>query len=104
MKLKGINFKVLHGILPCNLNLMRWKIRDSHECDICGETQTIEHLLLNCVHVRPLWQIVELVFEVDINFKRILGLDDQFEHDDILKIVSFLIYKDWLLPSLQNKD
>ena len=42
--MKEFNFKVLHGILPCNLNLMRWKIRDSHECDICGETQTIEHL------------------------------------------------------------
>ena len=39
--------------------------------------------------MRPLWQIVELVFEVDINFKRILGLDEQFEHDDIITIVFF---------------
>ena len=104
IKLKEFNFKVLHGILPCNLNLMRWKIRDSHKCNICGESQTIEHLLHNCVYVWPLCQIVELVFEVDINFKRILGLDEEFEHDDIITIVSFLIYKDWLLPSLQNKD
>ena len=104
IKLKEFNFKVLHGILSCNLNLVRWKIRDSHECDICGETQTIEHLLYSCVYVRPLWQIVELVLEVDINFKHILGLDEQFEHDDIITIISFLIYKDWLLPSLQNKD
>ena len=94
----------MHGILSCNLNLMRWKIRDSHECDICGETQTIEHLLYSCVYVRPLWQIVGLVFEVDINFKHILGLDEQFEHNDIITIISFLIYKDWLMPSLQNKD
>ena len=83
---------------------MRWKIGDSHECNICGEIQTIEHLLHSCVYVRNLWQIVELFFEVDINFKHILGLDEQFEHDDIITIVSFLIYKDWLLPSLQNKD
>ena len=27
IKLKEFIFKVLHGILPCNLNLMRWKIR-----------------------------------------------------------------------------
>ena len=92
IKLKEFSFKVLHGILPCNLNLMRWKISDSHECDICGETQSIEHLLYSCVYVRPLWQIVEL------------GLDEQCEHDDIITIVSFLIYKDWLLPSLQNKN
>ena len=38
IKLKEFNFKVLHGILPCNLNLMQWKIRDSHKCDICGES------------------------------------------------------------------
>ena len=49
IKLKEFNFKVLHGILPRNLNLMRWKIIDSPECDVCGETQTIEHLLYsNC--------------------------------------------------------
>ena len=104
IKLKEFNFKVLHGILSCNLNLMRWKIRDSHDCDVCGETQTIEHLLYSCVYVRPLWQIVDLVFEVDISFKHILGLDEQFEHDDIITTISFLVYKDWLLPSLQNKD
>ena len=104
IKLKEFDFKVLHGILPCNLNIMRWKNSDSHECDICGETQSIEHLLYSCVYVRPLWQIVEHVFEVDINFKCILGLDEQCEHDDIITIVSFLIYKDWLLPSLQNKN
>ena len=33
-----------------------------------------------------------------------MGLDEQFEHDDIITTVSFLIYKDCLLPSLQNKD
>ena len=83
---------------------MRWKISDSHACDICGETQSIEHLLYSCVYVRPLWQIVEHAFEVDIYFKCILGLDEHCEHDDIITIVSFLIYKDWLLPSLQNKN
>ena len=31
IKLKEFNFKILHSILPCNLNLRRWKIRDSHK-------------------------------------------------------------------------
>ena len=69
------------------------EIRDSHECDLCGKTQAIEHLLHNCVYVRPLWQIVELVFYIGINFKCILGLDEQFEHGDIITIVSFLCTK-----------
>ena len=33
-KFKEFNFKVLHGILPCNRNLMRWKIRYDDNCDV----------------------------------------------------------------------
>ena len=46
IKLKEFNFKVLHGILPCNRNLMRWKIRHDDKCDVCGQTQSIEHLFI----------------------------------------------------------
>ena len=47
-KLKEFNFKLLHGIMPCNKNLFRWKIRPHDICDVCQEIQTIEHLLYNC--------------------------------------------------------
>ena len=104
IKLKEFNFKLLHGILPCNMNLMRWKIRHYDHCDVCGETQTIEHLLCKCQYVQPLWQVVKNVFDVDITFKCILGLEVAFEHDDVFTIVCFLIYKEWLLLSLENKD
>ena len=103
IELKGFNFKVLHDILLCSLNLIWLEISDCHECDIFGETQTIEHLLYS-VYVQPLWQIVEHVFGVDIKFKCILGLDGQLEHDDIIKMFLFFLYKHWLLPSLQNKN
>ena len=56
IKLKEFNFKVLHGILPCNKNLKQWKIRTSDCCDVCGEIQTIEHLLWNCRYVGSLWK------------------------------------------------
>ena len=102
IKLKGLNIKVLHDILLCSLNLIRLEVSDCHKCDIFGETQTIEHLLYS-VYVRPLWQIVEHVFGVDIKFKCILGLDGQLEHDDIIKMFLFFLYKHWLLPSLQKQ-
>ena len=57
IKLKEFNFKVLHGILPCNKNLKQWRIRMSDCCDVCGEIQTIEHLLWNCRYVRSLWKV-----------------------------------------------
>ena len=31
IKLKEFNFKLLHGILPCNKNLKRWQIKDSEQ-------------------------------------------------------------------------
>ena len=33
-----------------------------------------------------------------------MGLDPLFEYDAIATIVSFLIYKEWLLSSLENKQ
>ena len=36
IKLKEFNFKVMHGILPCNSNLKKWKLKESDVCDICN--------------------------------------------------------------------
>ena len=52
IKLREFNFKVLHGILPCNKNLKQWKVRISDHCDVCGQIQTIEHLPLTCLRLR----------------------------------------------------
>ena len=34
---------------------------------------------------------------------QVLGLDEHFKFDCIATIVSFLVYKEWLLLSLENK-
>ena len=67
IKFKEFNFKVLHGILPCNRNLMRWKIRYDDNCDVCGEVQSIEHLLYSCCYVKPLWQVGNTVYGISVN-------------------------------------
>ena len=48
-------------------------------------------------------RIIERKFGVNISFEQILGLDPSFEYDEIATIISFLIYKEWLLSSLQSK-
>ena len=103
IKLKEFNFKVLHGILACNKNLKNWKIRLNDHCDVCNQIQTIEHLLYNCHYVKPLWQIVNIVFGINISFHQILGLDKHFKYDSITTIICFIIYKEWLLLSLDGK-
>ena len=104
IKLKEFNFKLLHGILPCNKNLEKWKIKPNDRCDVCGLSQTIDHLLYNCNYVRPLWRIIERKFGISLSFEQLLGLDPLFEYDSIVTIISFLIYKEWLLLSLENKQ
>ena len=102
IKLKEFNFKVLRGILPCNRNLMRWKIRHDDKCDVCGQTQSIEHLLYSCRYVKPVWQVVNTVYGINVNFKQILGLDEMFSLTAITTIISFFVYKEWLLLSLKD--
>ncbi len=103
IKLKEYNFKLLHGILPCNLNLRKWKIRTDDSCDLCGNTQSIEHLLYSCIYIQPLWGIINNIFGLSLSYRQILGLDKQFKHDFVTTIVSFIIYKHWLLLSLEHK-
>ena len=90
IKLREFNFKVLHGILPCNKNLKQWKVKISDHCDVCFQIQTIEHLLWSCRYVQSLWKIVENVLEVNLDFNMILGIRDNCEHPYVLTLVSFL--------------
>ena len=97
------NFKMLHGILSCKKNLKRWKIKTDDECDVCKEQQTIEHLLWDCCYVKSLWKIVEHVCGIEISFGKVLGTDGFIGYDHVLTLISFLIYKEWLLLSLEGK-
>ena len=103
IKLKEFNFKLLHGILPCNKNLKQWRIRPDDSCDLCGIPQSIEHLIYSCIYIQPLWDVINNLFGLNIGYKQILGLDKQFNYDFVTTIVSFVIYKQWLLLSLENK-
>ena len=103
IKLKEFNFKLLHNILPCNKNLAKWRIKSNNSCDVCGQSQTVEHLLYNCIYVKPLWRVTEKKLGVDISFERMLGLDVFFAHNAIVTLIGFLIYKEWLLYSLAGK-
>ena len=103
IKLKEFNYKLLHGILPCNKNLMKWKIRMNDECDVCQREQSIKHLLFECIYVKPLWEVVEKNCDFEITFDKILGIEECHSQDRILTLVSFLVYKEWLLFSLADK-
>ena len=103
-KLKEYNFKLLHGILPCNVNLKKWRVKENDSCDVCNEIQTISHLLFECQYVKPIWAKVNNLFNIAISFPMLLGINVDSQYNNILTVVGFVIYKEWLLLSLDCKN
>ena len=58
IKLLEFNYKVLNNILPCNVNLKMWRIKDSDECPTCGDAHNIVHMLYDCVGAQRIWSLV----------------------------------------------
>ena len=55
-KIAEFNYKVLHNILPCNVNLVRWKKAENKKCMFCKEDEDIPHLLFNCMYAQTIWK------------------------------------------------
>ncbi len=104
IKLREFNFKLLHGILPCNKNLINWNIRASYICDVCDQPQTIKHLLNECIYVKSIWKTVNCVFSTNTVFHQVLGLDKGYQYNAFATMICFLIYKEGLLLSLSDKN
>ena len=71
---------------------------------MCSLLQTIEHLLFDCHYVKPLWRVVESLCDIKVSFHVILGVHGSSDYDNLITLVSFLIYKEWLVLSLENKS
>ena len=52
----NFNFKITHRILAIGEKLKKWNIKDTDKCQTCGETETIEHFLVQCPDTVKFWQ------------------------------------------------
>ena len=71
---------------------------------MCSLPQTIEHLLFDCHYVKPLWRVVESLCDIQVSFHVVLRVHGSNDYDNLITLVSFLIYKEWLVLSLENKS
>ena len=71
-KLRDFNFKVLHGILPCGYLLSKWHSEIRKSCNICGQIETIKHMLFECTTVKAIWRKVSLAIKINIQWKHIV--------------------------------
>ena len=105
-KLREFNYKLMFNILPCNLNLKRWKVTDSDICDVCNNVQTAKHLLFDCSYVKPLWEVMESILGVTIEYSDIIcgfHQDKCIFANYLSNICAYTIYKDYLIHSFDKE-
>ena len=102
-KIAEFNFKVLHCILACNVNLVRWRKRECKLCVLCRVDENIEHLLFNCSFAKDIWNDLSRILDISIELQDIVlnvryGREVRF----IVSLTAYLIYKQWLLQSIED--
>ena len=104
-KLSEFNYKVLHNILPCNTNLVRWQKKDEKNCRLCNVEESIEHMLFHCIDARSVWEDFKNVTGIDVTLKHVITGDSLTHLDNLqITVVAYLIYKRWLLESKEIKQ
>ena len=95
----------MYGILAYHSNLKKWRIKESYVCDICNSKQTIEHLLFECRKAVNLRNLFEDAYQITMNFSNIVcGFKDyDLVFNQVVTLLSYLLYKEWLLKSVEYK-
>ena len=91
-KLQDFQWKIVHNIFPTNILLTRIGIKNSEKCELCGVTDYIEHLFIECRRIGSFWKKVEtLLFSktdklIKLNSNIILlGIEQDKQHEKLSK-------------------
>jgi hypothetical protein len=60
-KLRNIYFRLIHNDFYTRVRMKKYGMMDTDKCPRCGETESSVHLLWECVHVRNIWEIFNLL-------------------------------------------
>ena len=78
VKLIQLQWKILHNIYPTGTLLNKMKIRQTENCQICGERDSLSHFFAECSIAKTIWKEVELVvynmlgIKIKLNERRVL--------------------------------
>ena len=54
---------IVHQIIPSKQIRHRWKISSNPFCPICDQTETYEHLFIDCDAIQHFWSKIASMFE-----------------------------------------
>ena len=102
-KLSEFNYKIIHNLVYTGCILSKWKFGISSKCVVCGENETVEHMLFECDRVKNVWKRVGEILKLDISWHHIvLGLDEinakqiNVTRNNIITIITYSIYALWV--------
>jgi hypothetical protein len=78
VKLKNIQYKILHNIYPTRKHLKKWKLADSENCTMCNEPETLKHAIFDC----PV--AAKAIFDVKSLLENKLQIHLTFEYESVL--------------------
>jgi hypothetical protein len=79
-KLRNIFFRLIHKDFFTQVRMKKFRMTDSDKCNRCGEVETIQHLLIECVHSKNIWLLYnEIMLNSKIRDEIVLKYDDIFE-------------------------
>lgn len=59
VRLRVLQWKIIHNIYPTNILLQKMKIVESNKCNTCKEVDYSEHFFFHCERVKGIWKEIE---------------------------------------------
>ena len=97
-KLRSFQYCMLMNALVTNIHLKHYGVRNNSLCSNChAHTETVKHLMFDCLKVKDLRLWIENVCTVKLNYKSIFLIDmhnnPRFAQNSMVLIVKFYIYR-----------
>ena len=71
-KLAEFNFKVLNNIVPTGYYLSKWNNDIYENCEVCGETESMYHMLFACPRIYNIWALVSSGLSINVTWKHVV--------------------------------
>jgi len=63
--LRSIRFKLAHKAIFCNYRRFKCGLSPNDNCIICGQRETIEHQLYDCVNAKRMWDLAKQALRIN---------------------------------------
>jgi len=80
VKIRNLQYKMLHNIYPTMQHLNKWKIKETDKCNFCNEIETLKHATFDCPKAR------ESIIQLELETCERYGLQRhrvKFDYEDI---------------------